>query len=163
MTQGRLFAAPEPSPDRDMRSTGSVHFSSRTDQWATPDDCFADLDREFGFTLDACADDSNHKCAVYFTREVDGLAQTWGGVVWMNPPYGREIWKWIRKAYDASLHGAIVVCLVPARTDTQWWHEWVTRAAEVRFLRGRLKFGGAKTSAPFPSCVVVFRPERIAE
>ncbi len=88
---------------------------------------------------------------------MDGLALTWLGTCWMNPPYGRKIGQWVRKAYESSLLGATVVCLLPARTDTAWWHDYVVKG-EIRFLRGRLKFGGQKNSAPFPSAVVVYRP-----
>jgi len=136
----------------------SVHFSSATDLWATPQDFFDKLHAEFGFTLDVCANADNAKCADYFTAEQDGLAQEWRGVCWMNPPYGREIGKWMAKAYEASQHGARVVCLVPARTDTAWWWDYAMRG-EIRFIRGRLKFGGQKDSAPFPSAVVIFHPE----
>lgn len=138
--------------------TGSIHFSSKTDLWATPPEFFAKLHQEFSFELDVCALPENAKCPSYFTPEDDGLAQEWRGVCWMNPPYGREIGKWVRKAVDSARAGATVVCLVPARTDTAWWHEYVTRASEIRFVRGRLKFGAAANSAPFPSAIVVFRP-----
>ena len=135
----------------------SVHFSSATDLWATPQDFFDKLHAEFGFTLDVCANAENAKCPDYFTVEQDGLAQDWGtNVCWMNPPYGREIGRWMRKAYQASGSGADVVCLVPARTDTAWWWDWAMKG-EVRFIRGRLKFGGHDTNAPFPSAVVIFR------
>jgi len=133
-------------------------FSSATDEWSTPADLYELIHAEFAPVLDVCATPYNAKCAMYFTREQDGLAQEWRGVCWMNPPYGREIGKWVKKAYwSAKMNGATVVCLLPARTDTSWWHEYVIGGkAEVRFLRGRLKFGGAKNSAPFPSAVVVF-------
>lgn len=133
-----------------------VYFRSDTDEWATPPGLFAELDREFGFQLDVCASPGNAKCGRYFTREDDGLQQEWVGVCWMNPPYGRTIGQWILKALEASRNGATVVCLVPARTDTRWWQDYVTQAADVRFIRGRLKFGGAANGAPFPSAVVVF-------
>lgn len=136
----------------------SVHFSSATDLWATPQDFFDALNAEFGFQTDVCANAANAKCANYFTVEQDGLAQEWSGVCWMNPPYGRAIKDWMRKAYESSQQGATVVCLVPARTDTAWWWEYATKG-DVRFIRGRLKFGGCDTSAPFPSAVVVFRPQ----
>lgn len=139
------------------RQKRSVHFRSASDDWATPPTLFEQLDAEFHFTLDVCASPGNAKCERYFTRERDGLAQTWSGVCWMNPPYGRAIGAWMRKALESSLEGATVVCLVPARTDTRWWHEYATRG-EVRYLQGRLKFGAASNSAPFPSAVVVFRP-----
>lgn len=140
------------------RGNASVHFSSQTDLWATPDDLFRDLDREFGFSLDVCALPSNAKCSRFYSPEDDGLSQPWTGVCWMNPPYGRHIGKWVKRALDSSEFGATVVCLIPARTDTQWWHDFVTKASEVRFLKGRLHFGGSATPAPFPSAIVVFRP-----
>ena len=134
-----------------------LHFSSKTNMHATPLDFWVKLDAEFGFELDVCASAENAKCERYFTKEQDGLAQEWRGVCWMNPPYGRQIGKWVEKAYESSLRGATVVCLLPARTDTAWWHEYVMKSNDVRFIRGRLKFGDAKNSAPFPSAVVVFR------
>lgn len=134
----------------------AVHFSSATDMWATPQATFDALHREFHFETDVCAVAGNAKCPRFFTPEVDGLAQEWTGVCWMNPPYGRGIGAWVEKAYRSSLQGATVVCLLPARTDTAWWHDYVMRG-EVRFLRGRLKFGDGKGSAPFPSAVVIFR------
>ena len=136
---------------------GPALFSSKTCMWATPQELFDEVDREFGFTLDVCASPNNAKCSTYFDEQADGLAQEWTGTAWMNPPYGREIGRWMRKAYESSTQGATVVCLVPARTDTAWWHDYAVKG-EVRFLRGRLKFGGSKSSAPFPSAIVVFRP-----
>jgi phage N-6-adenine-methyltransferase len=136
----------------------SVHFSSRTDLWATPQSFFDALDAEFGFVLDVCALPENAKCPRFYSPLENGLQQQWQGVCWMNPPYGREIGRWVEKAFKSAQDGALVVCLVPARTDTNWWHTWVMRASEVRFIRGRLKFGSSKNSAPFPSAVVVFRP-----
>lgn len=135
----------------------AIHFSSETCLWATPQAFFDTLNAEFGFETDVCALAENAKCPRYFTPEMDGLAQEWRGVCWMNPPYGREIGAWMRKAFESSKAGATVVCLVPARTDTAWWHDYA-RQGEVRFVRGRLKFGGHANSAPFPSAVVVFRP-----
>ena len=132
-------------------------YSSATDLWSTPPATFADLDAEFHFETDVCALPENAKCARYYTPEIDGLAQEWRGACWMNPPYGREIGHWVRKAYESARDGATVVCLVPARTDTAWWHDYAAKG-EVRFIRGRLKFGGSKNSAPFPSAVVIFRP-----
>jgi len=141
------------------RRRRSVHFRSNTDNWATPPEVFEDLDREFAFTLDVCASESNAKCERFYTRADDGLRQPWSGVCWMNPPYGRTIGKWVKRAQEAAAGGATVVCLLPARTDTAWWHDHVAEhATEIRFLRGRLKFGGAENSAPFPSAIVVFRP-----
>ena len=129
-------------------------FTSTTDQWATPQDFYDKLNEEFGFTVDVCALPENAKCNVYFTPEIDGLKQDWLGVCWCNPPYGRGIGEWIKKASQSE---ATVVCLVPARTDTAWWHDYAMKADDIRFIRGRLKFGGSKNSAPFPSAVLVFR------
>jgi len=139
-----------------------VMFSSTTDQWATPQDFFDKLNEEFHFTLDVAADETNHKCDRYYDKSADGLAQSWthmggGASVWCNPPYGREIGKWVEKAYNESLNGVTVVMLLPARTDTKWFHEFIYGKAEIRFVRGRLKFGDSKNSAPFPSMVVIFR------
>ena len=131
-------------------------MSSKTDVWATPPETFAALDREFGFTLDVCALPENAKCERYFTPADDGLSRPWEGVCWMNPPYGRTIARWMAKAVESAAAGATVVCLVPARTDTAWWHDYAVKG-EIRFLRGRLKFGGAQQPAPFPSAVVIFR------
>lgn len=134
-------------------------FSSAKEDWETPKDFFDMLDQEFGFDLDVCATEENAKRQRYFTPEMDGLAQIWDGVCWCNPPYGREVGKWVRKAWLAAEDGATVVMLLPARTDTAWFHDYIYNRTdvEIRFLRGRLKFGGNKNSAPFPSMVVVFR------
>lgn len=135
----------------------SVHYSSSTGNWSTPQDLFDDLDREFGFTVDACATSENAKCEEFFSPEQDGLRQEWRGVVWMNPPYGRDIKRWVAKAYVTAWFGrGTVVCLVPARTDTGWWHDYCAKG-EIRFIRGRLKFGDGTKDAPFPSAVVIFR------
>ena len=137
----------------------NVHFSSKTNEWATPQDFFDKLDAEFGFTLDPCATHANAKCVQYFIEAQDGLAQNWSShTVFVNPPYGRAIRKWIEKAYNASRLGATVVMLIPARTDTKAWHDFIFGKAEIRFIRGRLKFGDSNNSAPFPSAVVIFRP-----
>jgi phage N-6-adenine-methyltransferase len=141
---------------RAQRKRRSVHFSSATPEWSTPPELFAALDGEFGFELDVCATAGNATCPRYFTQADDGLAQAWRGVCWMNPPYGAGIGAWMRKAHESSLLGATVVCLVPARTDTRWWQDIAT-LGEIRFLAGRLRFGGADAGAPFPSAVVVFR------
>jgi phage N-6-adenine-methyltransferase len=137
--------------------TGNVHFSSRTDLWETPQNLFDELNREFHFTLDVCALPGNAKCAAFYSPADDGLAQCWTGVCWMNPPYGRAIGLWVAKAYAAGQDGATVVALVPARTDTKWWQDYLTKGADIRFLRGRLRFSGAKVNAPFPNAVVVFK------
>jgi len=131
-------------------------FSSKTDLWSTPQDLFDRLNDVFRFDLDVCATPENAKCSRFFTEETNGLAQDWQGSVWMNPPYGRGIDAWVRKAYLAAQAGATVVCLLPARTDTKWWHDYCQKG-EVTFIRGRLKFGGHSNNAPFPSAVVVFR------
>jgi len=137
----------------------NVHFLSLTNEWATPKETYLALHREFGFTLDPCSTHDNAKCERHFTLNEDGLSRDWGReTVFMNPPYGREIILWMQKAYESSLKGATVVCLVPARTDTKWWHDFAMKG-EIRFLRGRLKFNEGKNSAPFPSAVVVFRPQ----
>ncbi len=137
----------------------SVHFSSATDMWSTPQDFFDHYNDIYNFTLDVCASPENAKCKHFFTEADDGLAQDWVGNCWMNPPYGREIIHWVKKAYESSLEGATVVCLVPSRTDTKWWHEYVMKG-QIEFIRGRLKFGDAKNSAPFPSVVVTFFKSR---
>lgn len=129
-----------------------------TVEWSTPQKLFDELDAEFGFTLDPCSTHENAKCAKHYTEAEDGLAQDWRGeVVFMNPPYGPALRDWMQKAYTEALAGATVVCLVPARTDTRWWHDYAEKG-ERRFIKGRLKFGGATNSAPFPSAIVVFRP-----
>lgn len=130
-------------------------FTSNTDMWATPQDFFNKLNEEFNFQCDVCAIVDNAKCDKYYSPEEDGLQQEWQGVCWMNPPYGRVIGEWVKKAYESSLKGATVVCLLPARTDTKWWHEYCMKG-EIRLVKGRLKFGDGKNSAPFPSAVVIF-------
>ena len=132
-----------------------VYASSASCEWETPKDFFEKLNERYHFEIDVCATKENAKCERYFTKELDGLKQEWSGVCWMNPPYGKEISVWMRKAYESMLGGATVVCLVPARTDTAWWHDYAMKG-KITFIRGRLKFGGQKNSAPFPSAVVVF-------
>ena len=132
-------------------------LTSRSDEWTTPQDFFEALDQHFHFTLDPCATSENAKCPRYFTKADDGLKQPWTGRVFMNPPYGREIAKWVKKACEESQTNAeLVVCLLPARTDTKWWHDYCLKG-EIKFVRGRLKFGDAINAAPFPSAVVCFR------
>jgi phage N-6-adenine-methyltransferase len=132
-------------------------FTSASCEWETPREFFDAVNDVFHFSLDVCATRANAKCALYFTKEENGLAQTWRGVCWMNPPYGREIALRVRKAYESSLaDGTAVVCLLPARTDTKWCHDCVIAHAEsIRFIWGRPKFSG-KGPAPFPSAQVVF-------
>lgn len=135
----------------------AVMFSSAKDDWETPQDLFDKWDNVFAFDLDAASSDTNAKCKRHFTVSDDGLSQDWGGCrVWLNPPYGRQIGKWVRKAYEeAQKPNTSVVCLLPARTDTAWFHDYCTRG-RITFIRGRLKFGGCQNSAPFPSMIVVF-------
>ena len=131
-------------------------FTSDRSDWETPQQFFDELNKEFHFTLDVCAAIDNAKCQRYFPPIIDGLKQTWDGTCWMNPPYGRKIGEWIKKAYESSLEGCTVVCLLPARTDTKWFHSYCTKG-EIRFIKGRLKFVGSKWNAPFPNMVVIFR------
>ena len=128
-----------------------------TDVWATPQWLFDALNKEFGFTLDPCSDGENAKCKKFYTTSENGLLRDWGTeTVFMNPPYS-ECDAWMRKALGSAIEGATVVCLVPSRTDTDWWHRYAMKG-EIRLLRGRLKFGAATDPAPFPSAIVVFRP-----
>lgn len=135
----------------------SVMYSSASDNWATPQDLFNSLNDVFKFDLDAAASKDNAKCQKYFTIANNGLAQSWHGNVWLNPPYGRQIGAWVKKAYDEVMGGGAssVVLLLPARTDTTWFHDYCKKGI-VFFLRGRLKFGNARNSAPFPSMIVIF-------
>ena len=133
-----------------------VHFSSESQEWSTPQAFFDEYNAQYRFDIDVCATPENAKCPKYYSKEDDGLAQEWRGVCWMNPPYGRGIGAWVRKAFETAESGkGMVVCLLPARTDTSWWHDYAMKG-EIVFLRGRLKFGGAKNSAPFPSAIVIF-------
>ena len=136
-----------------------VLFSSKEEKWTTPQDFFDKLNDEFHFTLDAAASPDNAKCANYFTEEQDGLVQSWGGhTVWCNPPYCRKTGLWVKKAYEEHQRtGCTVVMLLPSRTDVRWFHDYILGKAEIRFIKGRLKFGGNKNSAPFPSIVVIYR------
>lgn len=167
-------------PNPQSRMTSSIHFSSASDEWATPADLFGVLSREFHFTLDAAATAENAKCARFFTKEDDALEQDWQkvaardytavqgatiapdearGAVWLNPPYSRGLQAaFLQKAQHEAgkFRGPTVVCLIPARTDTKVWHDTIFGRAEVRFLKGRLRFGDAEASAPFPSALVVF-------
>lgn len=151
--------------DKPMKKcpTANVHFSSATNEWATPPELFARLDAAYHFTLDPCCTQGTRLCRKYYTKQDDGLAQDWSkDVVFMNPPYGREIGKWMKKAYDESRRGATVVCLIPARVDTRWYYDYCIKSSEIIFITGRIKFmeNGItlKSSAPFPSCIVVFSP-----
>lgn len=134
-------------------------YSSNSSEWETPQDLFDRLNSEFHFTLDAAATAENAKCTRFFDIEIDGLKQFWDGdAVWCNPPYGRDVWKWVKRAFDTHwVNDNTIVMLLPARTDTRWFHRYIYGKAEIRFLRGRLKFSGSKNSAPFPSMIVIFR------
>jgi phage N-6-adenine-methyltransferase len=154
-----------------------ANFSSETCEWATPQEIFDQLNAEWNFTLDVCATPDNAKCERYFTKEDDGLSKPWTNErCWMNPPYGRDMGKWVQKAWYESTRGALVVCLVPARTDVKWWHDWAMRG-EIRFFKGRMKFQRsdgrrlahngkavmegrkpAQNTAPFATAFVIFRP-----
>lgn len=144
-------------------------LSSKNMCWCTPQDFFDQLNKEFSFALDAAATVKSAKCPMYYTPETDGLKQTWnvGGAVFCNPPYGREVGKWVKKAYEESRFGTTIVLLIPSRTDTTYFHDYIYRYAEIRFIRGRLKFtdedgnptvdkNGRPVGAPFPSMVVVY-------
>jgi site-specific DNA-methyltransferase (adenine-specific) len=154
-----------------------VHLSSKSDEWGTPLNVFHELSDKFGpFELDVCATDENHLSDYYYTKADDGLSQSWwvstknfGAIpytasytsfktAWMNPPYS-DLKSWMKKAYEESRKGIRVVCLIPARTDTKCWHEYVMKAEQILFVKGRIKFGDSANSAPFPSAVVVFDPK----
>lgn len=139
------------------RDVNRVLFSSKSENWETPPQLFQALDAEFHFELDVCALPENAKCSRYYTTDDDGLSQPWNGTCWCNPPYGRSVSAWVKKAAESE---TTVVMLLPARTDTKWFHEYIYGKAEVRFIKGRLKFGGSKYNAPFPSMVVIFRGGR---
>ena len=133
-------------------------YSSNTDEWGTPQKLFDELNERFDFDVDVCANAENAKCRRYFSKEEDGLKQDWTQfkTCWMNPPYGRQIGSWIEKAYETSLRGTTVVCLLPSRTDTRWFHDYCVKG-DITFIKGRLKFNDGKVPAPFPSMIVIFR------
>ena len=133
-------------------------WSRNLDEWETPQDFYERIDNEFHFNLDPCSTDENHKTMLYYTKQQDGLKQPWGGCrVWCNPPYS-NVKAWVRKAYNEARHpNTLIVMLLPARTDTKWFQDYVLHRSEVRFIRGRLKFSNAKNNAPFPSMLVIFR------
>jgi phage N-6-adenine-methyltransferase len=135
-------------------------FTAGSTDWETPPELFKQFDKKYHFDIDVCATAQNTKCQRYFTPEQDGLTQPWYGTCWMNPPYGRGVEPWIKKAYESAKAGATVVALLPARTDTVWFHQYIYGKAEIEFLRGRVRFiQGDKTGpATFPSMVVVWRP-----
>jgi site-specific DNA-methyltransferase (adenine-specific) len=136
-----------------------VYHQSQRQDWATPWPVFREYDAEFHFTLDVCATAETAKCARYFTPADDGLSQDWGDdICWMNPHYGRQMGLWMQKASRSSLAGATVVCLVPARTGTVWWHTWAVQG-EIRYRQGRIPLVGAENPAGFASAAVIFRPQ----
>jgi len=134
-------------------------FNTGKQTWETPDEIFEPLDKEFGFTLDVCANSDNTKCKEFIPEEIDGLKTRWASfpkqICWMNPPFGEQ-GKWVKKAYEESQQGCVVVCLLPARTNTNWWHDYVMQN-EVRFIKGRPKFKGAKHGLPQPLAIVIFK------
>ena len=133
---------------------------TKTVEWETPQDLFDRLNDEFHFTLDACATKENAKVSRFFTKEQDGLKQDWTGeIVWCNPPYGRQMPLWIKKCHEHFIGGGTSVMLIPSRTDTKAFHEWILPFAELRFIKGRLRFGNSKENAPFASVIVVFKPD----
>lgn len=135
-----------------------VMFSSKSDEWSTPQDVFDNLDAEFHFNLDPCCTHENRKCENYYTKEDNGLKHSWGGYsVFCNPPYS-NIAEWVEKCYrEGTKDNTTVVLLIPSRTDTKYFHNFIYNRAEIRFVKGRLKFGGHSNSAPFPSMIVIFR------
>lgn len=137
-------------------------FSSKSDEWATPQNLFDELNKEFNFDLDPCATNENHKCEKFFTLQDNGLTKNWGGYrVFCNPPYS-NVSEWVKKAfYETKQDGTLVVLLLPSRTDTRWFHDYIYNRTEVRFVKGRLKFGDTKGSAPFPSMLVIFRGAKV--
>lgn len=137
--------------------TSAAVLSHQSDEWSTPQHLFDMLDREFHFTTDGAATVCNTKCGRFYT---DALTHRWTGIIWLNPPYSQNA-AFIRKAYVEAGQGATVVCLIPSRTDTAYWHDYCMNAAEIRFIRGRLKFGDGKSPAPFPSAIVIFRPGNV--
>ena len=151
--------------NRDIKQRHSKICFQKSGQycWETPQDFFDKLNKEFNFNLDVCANEENHKCDIYYSEEDDGLSKDWRGVCWMNPPYGMQISKWVKKAFEESQKKAMVVCLLPARTDTRWWWDYCMKG-KIRFIKGRLKFKGRNTKgkmvnypATFPSAVIIFK------
>ena len=133
-------------------------MSSNSNEWTTPQNFYDELNKEFHFTLDPCSTTENHKCKKYFTKKENGLLQSWKNeIVFCNPPYGRELPNWVKKAYEENkINKTKIVMLIPARTDTKYFHKYIYKKAEIRFIKGRLKFGDGKGSAPFPSMLVIY-------
>jgi phage N-6-adenine-methyltransferase len=141
-----------------MKNDNNVLYSRSSDEWETPKDLFEKLNEQYHFILDLAATDQNHKCERYFTKEIDGLKQEWAGICWCNPPYS-NISAWVKKAYNEAQKGSIIIMLIPARTDTRWFHNYIYMmyGVEIEFIKGRLKFSGSKWNAPFPSMIVTFK------
>ena len=137
----------------------SRHVYGKKDEWETPQDLFDRLNAKYHFTLDAAASNSNHKCPEYYTKDQDGLVQDWGNdTVYVNPPYGRVIADWVHKAYEThQQYGNTIVMLLPARTDTCWFHDYIYGQADIKFIKGRLRFSGSKCNSPFPNMIVIFQ------
>jgi phage N-6-adenine-methyltransferase len=163
MTRRTIGASDNKALLAGARAKNNGRYNGNGRHWATPPEVFDPLDREFGFTLDPCATPETAKCAKFFTEAEDGLSQDWGTHrVFMNPPYGREIYAWVRKARLAAERGALVVGLLPASTDLAWWHEDIVERAEVRYIRGRVRFltgGPYRASGFFASVIVIWRPD----
>ena len=141
-----------------MNMEGHPCMSHKSDEWATPQALYDRLNKKFDFQLDPCCTEENMKAPIGIGLPRDGLAADWSyhKRVFVNPPYS-QVAKWVQKAYEESRKGCIVVCLVKSCTDTKWWHEYAMKADVIIFLQGRVKFGGATTGAPFPSCILVFK------
>ena len=137
-----------------------ILFSSKSDLWETPQEFFDNLNAIYHFETDVCALPENAKCKQFYTPEMDGLKQEWYGRCWCNPPYGRQIYKWVKKGAESK---ALVVMLLPARTDTKWFHDYCLLYGRIKFIKGRLRFGGSKNPAPFPSMIVVFDNREVRE
>ena len=152
-----IHTAPPVALDRLVRP--ELRFKSATNEWPTPDSLWKPLDDEFGFTLDVCSTHENAKCANHFTLAEDGLKQPWSGVAWMNPPYGVQLARWVKKCHDEAKRGVLVVGLIPVRSNTSYWHNYVM-GHEIRFVRGYPKFGNAKQGLKAPLAVVIFRPNK---
>ena len=141
----------------ETESKTSVQFTAKGVEYETPDHIFDPLRAEFSFTCDVAADDTNAKCPTYFTKEDDALTQDWRGMCWMNPPYGNLLRQFVEKAYHESRNSdCTVVCLIPVRANTQWWHRYVMKANEIRLIRGEVKFKGFKRGLWWPMCIVIF-------
>ena len=149
-----------------MATKTSVQFTSKGIDYETPSDIFDPLDDEFHFTLDVAASHTNAKCDNYYTEEDDALTQSWIGTCWMNPPYGRALRRFVKKAYESAQCGSTVVCLIPVRANTKWWHQYVMRASEIRLINGEVKFVGHERGLWWAMCIVVFKdssgPPRLA-